>query len=449
MKPRRLLDTAAADKRQKSFSHVVTYGAAAAAATTAGCVCRGSTQTTFLDVSGSSTRIYHSLPKLRSAAEARSVKPTKGTSSTSISTAAVNAAVGSAAFGLALVLADKRRQKHRASAILRRDGSSDGESCGPVAWKGGRIVQSSLPFRPDGQVDYESIDRTPVSQVLMGTVRNLLAESAGHDSPTPGYDGVIELVREVNDMEGTAEELQLRARKVFENILPSLYIGWVPPLWKQYVQPNLPSWSTNFSFFVVFYTLFPWLMGPMEGEDFIDVEVPKSLRSVLFFLPETVRVPQSVKAERCRFLEKANCASVCVNTCKVPSQGWLKDDFGMELHIQPNYDDFSCRWRFGVPAPPLQEDEAVMVPCFTACPSVVKGTKDALSRREQMRADAEAAELAASNERLAKAIAELTPDGTALSQESLEDRVQVVKGSGKCWSVDANRVEERSKLVAK
>ncbi|OLP86106.1 Beta-carotene isomerase D27, chloroplastic [Symbiodinium microadriaticum] len=266
------------------------------------------------------------------------------------------------------------------------------------AWKGTPPRQSSLPFRPDGRINYESIDQSPVSQVLMGTVRHLLAKSAGHDSPTPGYDGVMELVREVNDMEGTAQELQVRARKVFEGILPNLFIGWIPPLWKKYFQPNAPQWLSNYSFFLVFYLLFPWLMGPMEGDDHVDVEVPQSWRSVLPFLPESVRVPQTVKAERCRFLESANCASVCVNTCKVPSQGWLTDDFGMKLHIQPNYDDFSCRWKFGVEAPPLEEDEAVMVPCFTTCPSEYKGTKDALSMRQKLRADAEAAELEASND---------------------------------------------------
>jgi len=37
--------------------------------------------------------------------------------------------------------------------------------------------------------------------------------------------------------------------------------------------------------------------------------------------------------------------------------------------LRPNYNEFSCRWRFGVEAPPLEEDEAVMVPCFTNCPS--------------------------------------------------------------------------------
>jgi len=31
---------------------------------------------------------------------------------------------------------------------------------------------------------------------------------------------------------------------------------------------------------------------------------------------------------------------------------------------QPNYDDFSCQWKFNREPPPLEEDEAVMVPCF-------------------------------------------------------------------------------------
>lgn len=40
------------------------------------------------------------------------------------------------------------------------------------------------------------------------------------------------------------------------------------------------------------------------------------------------------------------------------AQAWLGEDFGMPVHIEPNYDDFSCRWRFGVEPPPLMEDEA-------------------------------------------------------------------------------------------
>jgi len=335
--------------------------------------------------------------------------------------------VGAAVTVAAVAISRHRRQQLRTVRQAEAIGA---------AWRGETPTQSSLPYRPDGAVDYSSIDASPISQVLMGTVRSLLAREAGHESKKPGYEGMIELAREVNDMEGTAESLQLRARNVFEGILPALYIGWIPPLWKQFVQFNLPAWSTNGAFFVVFYFLFPWLMGPMEGDDFVDVEVPSELRSVFFFLPEKVQVPQSVKAERCRFLEQSKCASVCVNTCKVPSQGWLKEDFGMELHIQPNYDDFSCRWRFGVKAPPLAEDEAVMVPCFAQCPSQFKGTKDALSMRERLRKE--------DDERLAKAVAALTPDGTAWSAESLAERSDTVAGTGKCWSVSEERPARRA-----
>jgi len=338
-----------------------------------------------------------------------------------VGTAAVVATVAAASASVAA--------RRRGRAVLRAGAA-------PVAWRGDIPPQSSLPLRPDGSVDYTSIDESPVSQVMFGTVRRLMAEEAGHETPTTGYAGMIELAREVNDMEGTAQDVQTRARRVFEGILPALFIGWVPPLWKNYVQSSTPSWFGNFSFFVVFYTLFPWLMGPMEGDDHVDVEVPQALRKILFFLPEKVKVPQSVKAERCRFLEQSGCASVCVNSCKVPSQEWLRDDFGMELHIQPNYDDFSCRWRFGKVAPPLEEDEAVMVPCFAKCPSKFRGDKDALSLREKLRKE--------DDERLARAIAELTPDGTALSVESLAVRNSAVQKGGKCWSVDEERLAKRA-----
>lgn len=273
----------------------------------------------------------------------------------------------------------------------------------------------------------------------MGTVRSLIAKTVGHDSETPGFAGMMELVREFNDMEGTAEELQVKARSVFEGILPALRLGWVSGLWLRHVQGNLPAWSTNYAFFLVFYYLFPWLLGPVEGEDFVDVEVPSAWRRILPFLPVVMRVPQTAKAERCRFLEQAQCASVCVNTCKVPSQQWLLQDFGMPLHIQPNYDDFSCRWKFGVEAPPLMEDEAIMTPCFTRCPSQVKGTKDALSSRQRLRAE----EAARADARLVTALQELTPDGTALSPASFEERSGIAGQTGKCWSVDAERAAKR------
>lgn len=228
-------------------------------------------------------------------------------------------------------------------------------------------------------------------------------------------------------------------RQAVAPLTPTAGIGWVPPIWKAAIQPNIPQWASSFSFYLVFATLFPWLMGPIKGEDYVDVEarlptgpsrpesscrrspstaylrfcrteqpppalpspppsphqrtprnstrtinptaarpqVPENLRKVFPFLPASVSLPQAIKAERCRFLETSQCASVCVNSCKVPSQEWLGADFNMPLHIQPNYEDYSCTWRFNTPPPPLEEDQAILVPCFALCPSDFKARDDA------------------------------------------------------------------------
>ena len=316
------------------------------------------------------------------------------------------------------------------------------------AWKGGRPPARSLPLRDDGTPDYAGIDRLPQSKLLTYTIRKLLVAEVGKDTdprPWTDFDAILTSVREVNDMEGTAADVTTRARRVFEGILPALGIGWVPPLWKRYVQPNVPAEAANFAFFLVFYNLFPWLMGPMEGADHVEVATPERLRQVLPFLPDTLKVPQSVKAERCRFLESSGCASVCVNSCKAPSQAWLKEDFGMDMHIQPNYDDFSCVWRFGVEAPPLYEDEAVLVPCFTNCKSDYRGLKaDGIAGNDadSLEAIAQRASAAAR----ADAAANVTPDGTAGSAESLRERISAVERGGKCWSVDDQRIRIRGAL---
>ena len=267
-----------------------------------------------------------------------------------------------------------RDQGGRASAS-----GDDSSACS--AWRGDVPPQSSLPVRPDGSVDYSSIDASPISKVLIRTIRGLLVEEVGKDTdprPWDNFDAVLTPVREVNDMKGTARDVTVRAKRVFAGILPALYIGWVPPIWKNVIRKVAPQWASNYAFVLVFTTLFPWLMGPMEGIDHVDVPVPESVRKAFKFLPESVsRSLQAIKAERCRFLEQSGCASVCVNSCKAPSQEWLGEDFGMDLHIQPNYDDFSCQWKFDVKPPPLYEDAAVMVPCFTNCPSEFKGEKDA------------------------------------------------------------------------
>jgi hypothetical protein len=357
--------------------------------------------------------------------------------------------------GVAVLASSERRvTAHAASASAQDPGACS-------AWRGDTPPQSSLPVNADGSVDYSSIDASPISKVLIRTIRGLLVEEVGKDTdprPWDVFDAVLTPVREVNDMDGTARDVTVRAKRVFAGILPALYIGWVPPIWKNAISKVAPQWASNYAFVLVFTTLFPWLMGPMEGIDHVDVPVPEALRKAFKFLPETVKVPQAIKAERCRFLEQSGCASVCVNSCKAPSQEWLGEDFGMDLHIQPNYDDFSCQWKFDVKPPPLYEDAAVMVPCFTNCPSEYKGEKDAWRQAARIKSGfgvengvdvytgetleaiaRRASEAAKADAAIVSSAGGYATDGTAVSEKGFIDRVETVKSGGKCWSVDEAR----------
>ena len=72
---------------------------------------------------------------------------------------------------------------------------------------------------------------------------------------------------------------------------------------------------------------------------------------------------------RCRYLEESGCASVCLNSCKVPTQEFFEKDMGLPLTMTPNYEDFSCQFSFGLIPKPQAEDDAFRTPCFAQCPS--------------------------------------------------------------------------------
>ena len=45
-----------------------------------------------------------------------------------------------------------------------------------------------------------------------------------------------------------------------------------------------------------------------------------------------------------RYLEESGCASVCINSCKVPTQEFFARDMGIPLSMEPDYDTFECKY---------------------------------------------------------------------------------------------------------
>ena len=60
--------------------------------------------------------------------------------------------------------------------------------------------------------------------------------------------------------------------------------------------------------------------------------------------------------------------------CKIPTQAFFTDEFGLPLTMNPNFEDLSCEMIFGQAPPPLEQDPAYSQPCFVpACSLAQRG----------------------------------------------------------------------------
>jgi hypothetical protein len=55
---------------------------------------------------------------------------------------------------------------------------------------------------------------------------------------------------------------------------------------------------------------------------------------------------------------------MCVNMCKLPTQRFFTEDFGIPLTMTPNFEDFSCEMVFGQSPPALETEAAYQQPCL-------------------------------------------------------------------------------------
>nr|XP_043622032.1 beta-carotene isomerase D27, chloroplastic-like isoform X2 [Erigeron canadensis] len=82
---------------------------------------------------------------------------------------------------------------------------------------------------------------------------------------------------------------------------------------------------------------------------------------------EGIKEKNVVYIKKCRFLETSNCAGMCTNMCKIPTQEFMKNTLGIPVNMVPNFDDMSCEYIFGDEPPALQDDPALKQPCYKLC----------------------------------------------------------------------------------
>ena len=190
--------------------------------------------------------------------------------------------------------------------------------------------------------------------------RSKMAEQIGkqNDSKLPydDYEGLMELASTMNIINDKSN-----VQILSQNVLKALFPGWLPNAFGWMFAKPFPAFSSRMNAWAT-YVAGTWLMGEceindckidgdsLEGDDFSGVQ-------------------QGLLVKRCRFLEESGCASVCVHSCKLPTQNFFAEDMGLPLTMVPNYETNECQFSFGLTPTLKDEIDAKSTPCLSRCPS--------------------------------------------------------------------------------
>ncbi len=181
----------------------------------------------------------------------------------------------------------------------------------------------------------------------------------GEGTSKKGFAGVVDLSKRIMQGRSPAQQ-QAVVAKVLGSLVPA------PVLWliRTLVSPTRWVCESNAWFAA---RLFPWLIGPCEV---VEAEVTGADG-------ETRRQKSDVHIKKCRYLEESGCVGLCVNLCKLPTQQFFTEKFGIPLTLTPNFEDMSCEMVFGQVPPALETEAAFNQSCLavgidskTPCPKV-------------------------------------------------------------------------------
>ncbi|CAN1254772.1 Beta-carotene isomerase D27, chloroplastic [Linum perenne] len=155
------------------------------------------------------------------------------------------------------------------------------------------------------------------------------------------YDSFVDASKKV--MQGRN---RLQQQQVVREVLLSMLPPGAPDQFRKLFPPT--RWAAEFNAALT-VPFFQWLVGPSEV---IEVEI------------NGVKQRSGVRIKKCRYLENSGCVGMCVNMCKIPTQDFFTNEFGLPLTMNPNFEDMSCEMIYGQAPPSFEEDPVSKQPCF-------------------------------------------------------------------------------------
>ena len=190
--------------------------------------------------------------------------------------------------------------------------------------------------------------RDHVLQTLSGTGSNITAN-------VDTYESILDLTKNLNTFYSNRTVIQTKA----QNTLRALFPSWMPPQYAVLFSKPFPAFSSRMNAWAT-WVGGTWLMGDCEVNDIPPADLDPGMGT---------GKNQGLLVKRCRFLEESGCASVCVNSCKIPTQNFFLQDMGLPLTMEPNYTTHECQFSFGRTPNTRTEMAAIETPCLTRCPT--------------------------------------------------------------------------------
>jgi hypothetical protein len=191
-----------------------------------------------------------------------------------------------------------------------------------------------------------------IDRLFIWLFSHKMSQAVGTGTEISGYAGFVDLSRKI--VQGrNAQEQQVIVAQVLQSLVPEP-VSWAI---RTLFSPTRLVCVLNAWFAA---QMFEWLVGPCEVEE-AEVDLPDG----------TVRSqPSGVQIKKCRYLADSGCVGMCVNLCKVPTQIFFTEKFGIPLTMTPNFEDLSCKMVFGQLPPTPETDPAHHQPCLKQqCPT--------------------------------------------------------------------------------
>ncbi|KAG4975513.1 hypothetical protein AAZX31_13G001300 [Glycine max] len=163
------------------------------------------------------------------------------------------------------------------------------------------------------------------------------------------YESFVDVSRRVMQRRSRIQQQQV-VREVLLSMLPP----GAPAQFRKLFPPT--KWAAEFNAALT-VPFFDWLVGPSEV---VEVEI------------NGVKQKSGVHIKKCRYLENSGCVGMCVNMCKIPTQDFFTNEFGLPLTMTPNFEDMSCDMVYGQSPPTFEEDPVSKQPCYADICSMAK-----------------------------------------------------------------------------